>query len=65
MQSHHAAGNDAKVSLLRRFVHLTREWHEDDMFVLFGLPLLIAVGVILGVINLLAGIHLVAVLLNG
>lgn len=41
------------------------EQARSDAAVLIGLPLLITVGAILGVINLLAVIHLIAVLISG
>ncbi|MGI8553389.1 MAG: hypothetical protein ACR2PL_21790 [Dehalococcoidia bacterium] len=51
--------------MLERSIAFLKEQRDSDTLVLLGLPLLLVVGAILGIINLLSWIHLIAVLLHG
>lgn len=53
------------ISAPRRVLQFISFNVDSDVLVMVGLPLLIVVGAILGLINLLSWIHLIAVLLNG
>jgi hypothetical protein len=65
MHSPHIVNAQKSRALLNRLLQVVRSDHDRDTLVVVGLPLLIVVGAILGLINILAFIHLVAVLLNG
>lgn len=65
MQSHGILSKRDIAGATGRVARFLRQEYERDTLTMIGLPLLIVVGAILGVINLLACIHLIAVLLNG
>lgn len=66
MQSPQTIHTPALIPILaRRAVQYLRSQSLSEIAVLIGLPLLIVVGTVLGVINLLSMIHLVSVLING
>lgn len=64
MQLHPVFKKSEIAGASRKLVHAVREEYEHDGLIMVGLPILIVVGAILGLINLLACIHLIAVLLN-
>ena len=65
MHSSQTAHPSKSPSLPRQVLRFIADQARSDATVMIGLPLLIAVGAILGVINLLAFIHVIAVLIGG
>jgi hypothetical protein len=64
MQSHDLAGHKQQRFPLRAMRLFALEGHHDPML-LFGIPLLLLTGAILGVINIVAWINVVAAALGG
>jgi hypothetical protein len=64
MQSHEVVSRPRQFSLYGRMAHFLTQPTDHDVTILLGLPLMIATGAILGLINVLAVIHLVAALLG-
>jgi hypothetical protein len=65
MHTSPTAQGSGSISMTRQAFRFIAQQAHSDAAILIGLPLLITVGAILGVINLLALIHLVAVLIGG
>ena len=65
MHSTQTAPRSQSRSLPRQWIRFLLDQARSDAAVMIGLPLLVTVGAILGVINLLALIHVFAVLLGG
>lgn len=65
MHSSQTAHSPESLSLPRQWLRFVVDQARSDAAVMIGLPLLITVGAILGVINLLALIHVIAVVLGG
>ena len=65
MQSPEMMGRPQRFSLSTRVRHFLTQPADLDVTIIVGLPLMIMAGAALGVINVLACIHLVAALLGG
>lgn len=64
MQSHELVERTRRFALGGRMRHFLSQPTDHDLTILIGLPLMIAAGAVLGLINVLACIHLVAALLG-
>lgn len=65
MQSSQTVYGAQLQSISRRVVRFLQKKRNDDTLALIGIPLLIAAGAILGVINMVAFIYLVALIIHG
>lgn len=64
MQSQELTARPRRFALTNRVRHFLGQPSDHDITVLVGLPLMIAAGAILGLVNVLACIRLVAALLG-